>query len=77
MNTAGFNIKVLYYFTKPAIIFGISLGGFAAARFTAQYPERVAALILCSPAGATVPPDDLDEMLLGHLECPAGAGGNP
>src|SRR5262249_26968978 len=37
---------------ERAIVYGNSLGGFAAIRFAATHPDRVAGLFLASPAGA-------------------------
>lgn len=37
----------------PAILFGNSLGGVCAIRFSLAHPDRVRALFLCSPGGAT------------------------
>lgn len=39
---------------EPAIVFGNSLGGACAVEFSRRYPERVAGLVLCSPAGAPI-----------------------
>ena len=47
---------------EPAIVFGNSLGGFAAIRYAAARPARVRALFLASPAGAPSTPDELERM---------------
>ena len=39
---------------EPAILYGNSMGGLAAVRYALARPERVAGVILCSPAGAAV-----------------------
>ena len=39
---------------EPAILFGNSLGGIAAIRYTLARPARVRGLILCSPTGAAM-----------------------
>ena len=41
---------------RPAFLFATSLGGAVAVRYAVRHPQRVAGLILCSPAGA--PCDD-------------------
>lgn len=46
----------------PVILFGNSLGGMGALRFAIRYPERVKALILSSPGGAGMPPEQLKEL---------------
>lgn len=45
----------------PAILFGNSMGGLAAARFAALRPERVRGLVLCSPGGAPVSEAELPD----------------
>lgn len=37
---------------EPMVLFGNSLGGFAAVRTAVAFPERVRALMLCSPGGS-------------------------
>jgi pimeloyl-ACP methyl ester carboxylesterase len=44
---------------EPMVLFGNSLGGLAAIRYTAAHPEKVRALILCSPGGAAMSPTEL------------------
>lgn len=48
---------------EPAILYGNSMGGLAAARYALARPERVAGLILCSPAGAAMSRPELDTFL--------------
>lgn len=48
---------------EPAIFYGNSMGGLAAARYALARPERVAGLILCSPAGAAMNRSDLHALL--------------
>lgn len=43
---------------EPAIVYGNSLGGFAAVRFASTRPERVRGLFLASPAGAPSTAED-------------------
>jgi pimeloyl-ACP methyl ester carboxylesterase len=47
---------------EPAIVFGNSIGGFAAIRYAAQRPERIRGLFLASPAGAPLSPAELERM---------------
>jgi pimeloyl-ACP methyl ester carboxylesterase len=42
----------------PAVVLGTSLGGAAALRYALERPERVAALVLASPAGAPLSESD-------------------
>lgn len=51
---------------EPAIVFGNSLGGFAAIRYALARPDRVRALYLASPSGAPSTADEI-ESLLGAL----------
>lgn len=46
---------------EPMVVFGNSMGGFAAVRMALEYPERVKALVLCSPGGASMSQAQLDE----------------
>lgn len=46
---------------EPVVVFGNSMGGFAAVRLALEHPERVRALVLCSPGGAAMTPEQLDE----------------
>ena len=48
---------------EPAIVFGNSLGGACAVEFSRRYPEMVAGLILCSPAGAPIDAGEIDGFL--------------
>jgi pimeloyl-ACP methyl ester carboxylesterase len=48
---------------EPAIVFGNSLGGFAAIRYAAERPARVRGLFLASPAGAPSTPDEFERMM--------------
>lgn len=52
---------------EPAILVGNSLGGAMAMRYASLYPERVAGLVLASPAGAPLP-DDLFRELVGKFQ---------
>jgi pimeloyl-ACP methyl ester carboxylesterase len=45
---------------RQVVLFGNSLGGFVALRAALQAPEQVAALVLASPAGAPVTPQQLE-----------------
>jgi pimeloyl-ACP methyl ester carboxylesterase len=47
---------------EPAVLFGLSMGGAAALRYTLARPERVRGLMLCSPGGAAMQPDELDRL---------------
>jgi pimeloyl-ACP methyl ester carboxylesterase len=40
--------------SEPSVIFGNSMGGIAAIHYALMRPERVRALILCSPSGAAM-----------------------
>lgn len=44
-------------------LFGNSMGGFAVARYAVESPERVRAVVLCSPGGAMMDEAALGEML--------------
>jgi pimeloyl-ACP methyl ester carboxylesterase len=48
---------------EPAVVFGNSLGGFAAIRYAAERPARVRGLFLASPAGAPSTPDEFERMM--------------
>lgn len=48
---------------EPVVIFGNSMGGFAAAAYASARPERVRGLILCSPGGALVTAEELATFL--------------
>ena len=52
---------------RPAVVVGNSLGGGIALRYAIHRPEKVAALVLISPAGARIPEADLAGVL-GHFE---------
>jgi pimeloyl-ACP methyl ester carboxylesterase len=43
---------------EPAILYGSSLGGGLAIRYSLEHPGRVRALVLVSPAGAVLPDDE-------------------
>jgi pimeloyl-ACP methyl ester carboxylesterase len=45
--------------TEPAMLFGNSMGGFGAVQYALARPERVLGLVLCSPGGAAMAPDEL------------------
>lgn len=47
---------------RPVLIFGNSLGGLAAIRFTNAHPDKVQALVLSSPGGAPVDPEKLQKL---------------
>ncbi len=46
---------------RPTVIFAASMAGGVAVRFAQAQPERLAGLMLCSPGGAPIAPDQLDE----------------
>lgn len=46
-----------------ALVYGNSMGGGAAIRFAQRSPARVRSLMLVSPGGAPVPPDDMPAFL--------------
>lgn len=47
----------------PFVLYGNSLGGGASLRYAALRPERVAALVLLSPAGAHGEPEELESLI--------------
>jgi len=47
----------------PAVLFGNSMGGFAAIRYAVSRPERVKALVLVSPGGAPMSRADFAQLL--------------
>jgi len=47
----------------PAVLFGNSMGGFAAIRYAVSRPERVRGLVLLSPGGAPMTRDRFSELL--------------
>jgi pimeloyl-ACP methyl ester carboxylesterase len=47
---------------EPAVFLGTSLGGATALGYAIESPSRVRALVLASPAGAPLSPDELDEI---------------
>lgn len=51
--------------TEPSVLFGSSMGGFAAVRYAQHRPDRVRGLVLCSPGGAAMDPAELQEFLQG------------
>lgn len=46
---------------EPMVLFGNSMGGFAAISYALERPERVQSLILCSPGGASMVQAQLDD----------------
>ena len=48
---------------EPAVIVGNSLGGAIALKYALERPERVKGLLLASPAGAAMPPEDFRSFL--------------
>jgi pimeloyl-ACP methyl ester carboxylesterase len=48
---------------EPAVIFGNSLGGYAALRYAIARPERVRGLFLASPSGAPSTADEADRLI--------------
>ena len=44
---------------EPSIVYGNSMGGLAALRFALRRPEKVKGLVLCSPVGAPMSPDEI------------------
>jgi pimeloyl-ACP methyl ester carboxylesterase len=53
--------------TSPAVIFGNSLGGIGAIRFASAFPNKTKHLILSSPGGAMMSPEELD-LFLGNFK---------
>lgn len=49
--------------TRPAVVFGNSLGGFAAIRLATVRPHLVSGLFLASPGGAPLPESSLQDFL--------------
>ena len=47
--------------TGPMVLFGNSLGGAVALKYAAERPDRVASLVVMSPAGAPLEPDRLTQ----------------
>lgn len=47
---------------EPVLIFGNSLGGLAAIRYTNHSPQNVHSLVLSSPGGAPVDPEKLEKL---------------
>lgn len=45
----------------PMVLFGNSMGGFAAISYATERPEHVSSLILCSPGGAAMAQHELDD----------------
>lgn len=59
---------------EPMLVFGCSLGGLFAVRLAVARPERIRALMLASPAGAPMSPQDLDRLMASFaLQDHAGA----
>lgn len=50
---------------EPVVLFGNSMGGFAAMRYAARCPEKVRALILSSPGGAPMDEEEIQALLDG------------
>jgi len=48
---------------EPVVLFGNSMGGLGAIRYALQRPEKVRALVLCSPGGAAMSESELAELL--------------
>jgi pimeloyl-ACP methyl ester carboxylesterase len=48
---------------EPFMLFGNSLGGMGAIQFTLACPQRVRALILCSPGGAPMPEEQFQRFV--------------
>ncbi|HEY2366946.1 MAG TPA: alpha/beta fold hydrolase, partial [Polyangiaceae bacterium] len=48
---------------EPAVIFGNSLGGYAALRYAIARPERVRGLFLASPSGAPSTKEEIDRLM--------------
>lgn len=48
---------------EPCFVFGNSLGGLAAVRFAQIRPERVMGLLLASPGGAPMSPEELSALM--------------
>ena len=48
---------------EPSIVYGNSMGGLAALRFSLSRPERVKGLVLCSPLGAPMTRDEIDRFM--------------
>jgi pimeloyl-ACP methyl ester carboxylesterase len=48
--------------TRPSVVFGNSMGGFAAIRFALVRPDLVSHLVLCSPGGAAMTEEELVEL---------------
>ena len=48
--------------TRPAVLFGNSMGGFAAIRFAIERPDLVERLVLCAPGGAQMTEAELDQL---------------
>jgi len=47
---------------EPCFVLGTSLGGAIALRYAIERPERVRGLILCSPAGAQMSAEEIEEI---------------
>lgn len=47
---------------QPAMVFGNSLGGYAAIRYALARPHRVRALLLASPGGGEMTDDELEQL---------------
>lgn len=59
---------------EPTILYGNSLGGLVALDYALSRPEKVRGLILCSPLGGVLSPDDLEALrALFHLHSYADA----
>ncbi len=48
---------------RPAVLLGNSMGGLAAVRYAAARPDKVRGLLLISPGGAPMSPEELEQTL--------------
>lgn len=62
---------------QPALVYGNSLGGLAAVRYAGARPDRVAGLMLSSPAGARTSLDDLHGVLDQFRQASSHGGARP
>ncbi|HHH12006.1 MAG TPA: alpha/beta hydrolase [Sorangium sp.] len=54
---------LLAFVEQPALLVASSLSGGIAVRFALRHPERVAGLLLCSPGGAPMSPQEVTNLL--------------